>query len=120
MLTPFENKNTQDTNPDYCVDNCFECHRICLEMAMNHCLYKGRNHVEPEHFKLMMTCAEICLACANVQTIRNDFSRDLCRVCADTCLACAESCEEVGEMDECVEICRKCAESCKEMANMSH
>src|SRR5947209_5801292 len=54
------NPNTED-----CITHCLDCHHICLEMAMNHCLELGGKHVAPAHFRLMLNCAEICQTSAN-------------------------------------------------------
>ncbi len=32
-----------------CIETCEQCHRTCLQLAMNHCLEAGGKHVEPEH-----------------------------------------------------------------------
>jgi len=103
------------TNSD-CIENCSNCHDVCLRTAMNHCLRVGGKHIEPEHFKLMMDCAKMCATSADFQLSNSVFAPQVCGVCAKICTACADSCEEVGDMDECVAACRKCAESCKEMA----
>lgn len=99
-----------------CIDNCSSCHQICLKTAMNHCLQVGGEHLEPNHFRLMMDCAKICATSAAFQLSGSAFSKQICAVCAKICEACAQSCEEVGDMEECVRACRKCAESCFEMA----
>jgi hypothetical protein len=103
-----------------CIDNCLQCYRICQETAMNHCLEKGGKFVEPQHFRLMLSCAEICRTSADFMLSGSDLHAETCAVCADVCEACAESCEQLGEMDECVRICRLCAESCREMAGPTH
>lgn len=41
-----------------CVDNCQECHEICVE-AVDHCLRKGGQHAEPDHIRLLQDCAQI-------------------------------------------------------------
>jgi hypothetical protein len=99
-----------------CIGECLSCHRICLQMAMNHCLETGGKHLEPKHFRLMMNCAEICQTSANFMLSGSELHKLTCGVCAQICDACAQSCEEVGEMDECVEACRRCADSCRQMA----
>ena len=50
-----------------CVTACNHCHQVCLQTAMNHCLKTGGKHVEAEHFRLIMSCAEICQTSANFQ-----------------------------------------------------
>lgn len=107
--------NHSDTMQD-CVDHCLKCHSVCLSMAMNHCLEAGGKHLEPEHFRLMMACAEICQTSANFMLIATDFHKRTCALCAEICEACAQSCEQVGDMQECVDACRACAESCRRMA----
>ena len=103
-----------------CIKVCEDCHRTCLEMAMMHCLQMGGKHVEPEHFRLMINCAEICQTSANFMASGSKFHQRTCAVCADVCEACAKSCEEVGDMDACVSACRRCAASCKDMATAAH
>ena len=53
-----------------CIDECMGCYKVCLGMAMTHCLEQGGKHVEPKHFRLMMACAEICRTSAHFMLIR--------------------------------------------------
>ena len=99
-----------------CIEECLRCHSTCLGMAMNHCLEQGNKHVAPQHFRLMMACAEICQTAANFMLIGTHHHKHTCRECAEICQECAKSCEEVGGMDACVAACRRCAESCQKMA----
>ncbi|NOG73571.1 MULTISPECIES: four-helix bundle copper-binding protein [Roseicella] len=99
-----------------CIDECLRCHSTCLGMAMNHCLEAGGKHVEPEHFRLMLACAEMCQTSANFMLIGTRHHKHTCRECAEICEECARSCEQVGGMDDCVQACRRCAESCRKMA----
>ena len=98
------------------IEECLHCHSICLQMAMNHCLETGGKHVEPRHFRLMISCAEICQTSANFMLSGSEFHARTCTVCAEVCDACAQSCNQVGDMVECAEACRRCAESCRRMA----
>ena len=43
-----------------CVEACSDCHKTCLNTVMTHCLEAGGKHLEAEHFRLMINCAEIC------------------------------------------------------------
>ena len=43
-----------------CIDECLRCYQLCLSEASQHCLEAGGKHVEPEHFRLMLACAESC------------------------------------------------------------
>lgn len=99
-----------------CIEECLRCHSVCLGMAMNHCLEVGGKHVAPDHFKLMMACAEMCQTAANQMLIGTRHHKHTCRECAEICEECARSCEQVGDMDECVRQCRSCAASCQRMA----
>ena len=83
---PLTMTNSQST--DSCIDECISCHQTCLQTAMGHCLETGGKHVEPVHFRLMMSCAEICQTSANFmlsdsfsQQIQQSLRRDLRRLC---------------------------------------
>lgn len=110
--------NSQDMQA--CIDACSHCHQICLQTAMNHCLESGGKHVEAEHFRLMINCAEICQTSLNFMLSGSRLSNHVCGVCAKVCDACAESCEKLDGMEACARACRKCAESCRSMASYSH
>ena len=99
-----------------CVDECLRCYAVCLQMAMNHCLEVGGEHVAPQHFRLMMACAEICRTSAHFMLIGSEHHRHTCAECAEICEQCARECERLGDMQECVDACRRCAESCRKMA----
>ena len=109
---------TQITDPKMqrCIDACSRCHQTCLREAMNRCLESGGKHIEAEHFRLMMSCAEICQTAANFMLGSWPHSNQICQVCAEICDTCAQSCEQVGGMEDCAKICRECAESCRQMA----
>ncbi|WFU28548.1 four-helix bundle copper-binding protein [Bradyrhizobium sp. CB1717] len=77
--------------------------RSCLGTAMNHCLETGGKHVEPNHFRLMMACAEMCRTAAHFMLINTPHHRHTCGECAEIC-------------SECVAMCRSCAQSCRAMA----
>jgi len=104
-----------------CITACEQCHRICLRMAMTHCLVMGgKLYVEVEHFRLMMNCAEFCQTSANFMLSGSKFLQGVCALCAEVCEACAKSCEDVGGMDVCVNASMRCAESCRKMAGATH
>lgn len=99
-----------------CLEACLHCTRTCLGMASHHCLEMGGQHVEPEHFRLMLACAEACRASAQLIQIGSPVHRHQCGACAEICAACARSCEAVGDMDACVAACRACEAACRKMA----
>ncbi len=95
---------------------CLDCHSLCLKMAMSYCLERGGRHVEQQHFRLILNCAELCQTSANFMLSGSPLHGRVCAVCAEACEACAKSCEQVGDMRECVEECQRCARSCRTMA----
>jgi hypothetical protein len=95
---------------------CMDCHAMCLQMAMNLCLERGGQHVEKQHLRLLLNCAELCQTSANFMLSNSPLHGRVCGVCAEACEACAKSCEQVGDMNECVEECQRCAKSCRSMA----
>ena len=99
-----------------CIDDCLHCYRTCMQTAMNHCLEAGGRHTEPEHFRLMINCADICRTAAEFMLSNSKLHGPICAACAEVCHACAQSCEQIGDMDECVQACRTCMDSCRQMA----
>jgi hypothetical protein len=99
-----------------CIRLCLMCYRSCAETAAGHCLDMGGRHVEPQHFRLMLACAEVCRTTAALMLTHAPQHHLQCGVCAQFCALCAESCREVGDMEDCVAACEACAESCERMA----
>lgn len=108
----------QPQNPamQECIETCFDCYRTCQQMALMHCLPLGGKHVEPEHFRIMLDCAEICRTTAALMLNGSPFHTQICAVCAEICRACAESCEGLEGMQGCAQTCRRCSQSCEQMA----
>jgi hypothetical protein len=104
------------TDLQRCIEECLDCHRMCLTMASQHCLVRGGEHVAPEHFRMMMACAEVCRASAAVMMIGADQMNRVCAACAEICDACAESCAKLDGMGPCIEACKRCADACRSMA----
>ncbi len=102
-----------------CIQNCTECHRICLE-TVQHCLQMGGKHAEAAHIRLLLDCAQICATSADFMIRGSDLHPRTCGVCAEVCVRCAEECERIADGDEmmlrCAEVCRRCAESCRQMS----
>ena len=106
----------QNSEMQTCIQNCLECHAICLNMLSNHCLEAGGKHVEQKHFKLMMDCAQICMVSADFMLRQSDHHKHICAECVEICTACADSCDAIGDMETCAAACRKCAATCGAMA----
>jgi len=107
--------NAMNADMKGCIDACLECYRTCLQEAMGHCLEAGGEHVEPIHFRHMLTCAEICRTSAHMMLIGADNHQDVCRACASICNDCAASCDQIEGMEACASICRECAQACEKM-----
>src|SRR4051812_21942491 len=99
----------QNPQMEECIKACLDCHHVCLETAMNHCLETGGKHTEPAHFRLMINCGEICQTTANFILSGSALHHPTCGACAEGCRRCAEDCERVGDMAGCVQACRRCA-----------
>ena len=78
---------------DEAIDATIGCYQACLAASMHHCLEEGGEHVEPRHFRLMMSCAEICRTAAHMMMIGSEDYRAVCAVCVDICDKCANDCE---------------------------
>src|SRR5690606_41306306 len=68
-----------------CIEACEACHRICLQMAMNHCLEQGGAHVEPGHFRAMTVCADVCRTAADAMSSSLEHHAVLCETCSRVC-----------------------------------
>lgn len=101
-----------------CIQNCSDCHRICLE-TVTYCLQQGGHYAEATHIRTLLDCAEICQTSANFMIRGSEFHPQTCGVCAEVCERCAESCAQMGndtQMQACADMCRRCAASCRQMA----
>jgi hypothetical protein len=112
---------TQNASVDMqkCIQNCLDCHRICLETITN-CLQMGGKHADPAHIRLLIDCAEICQTSANFMIRGSALHGLTCGACAEICARCADECDRIGnndvKMKACADACRRCAESCRQMA----
>jgi hypothetical protein len=110
------------TDMQECIQNCLECHSICLA-SVNHCLQMGGEHAEPKHIRMLLDCAEICQTSANFMLRMSDMQGQVCGVCAEACARCAEDCARFTDdqmMQQCAEVCRRCEASCRAMAGHAH
>lgn len=115
--------NAHARTMEQCIENCTNCHRICLETAARHFNGEPRPKLEEGHVRLLLDCAEICRTSADFMIRGSELHSHTCGACAAICERCAEACDKLGEdpyMAACAEICRRCAESCREMAGSAH
>ena len=61
----FGMKHSMSSDMQQCMEDCHQCHLMCLQMAATHCLEMGGRHTEPAHMRLMLDCAEICQTAMN-------------------------------------------------------
>ena len=104
-----------------CIQNCQDCHRACLQ-TLTYCMQQGGRHARPDHLRLLMDCAEICLVSANFMLRASDLHRHTCAACAEVCRRCAADCAAMGDdtrMKALADTCRHCADSCAAMAGHS-
>lgn len=99
-----------------CIRECLECHRICLDTAINHQLGIADIQLEPAQIRLLLNCAEICQTTATVVRSGSPLHRPTCRVCAKLCRRCATEFERTEAMRDCAKACRRCAESCQRLS----
>jgi len=108
----------RDPAMNSCIENCSNCHAICLE-TVTYCLGQGGKHAEAGHIGLLLSCADICATSADTMLRGAKVHKATCGACATICDACAASCESMGsdaDMQRCAEACRRCAEDCRRMA----
>jgi len=102
-----------------CIDNCAECHRVCVE-TMQYCLRMGGKHADLAHIRLLNDCVQICQVNAEFLIRDSELQGETCAACAKICSRCAEVCAAFGpdddQMQECAQVCSRCAESSDRMA----
>ena len=108
-----------DAKLQECIDNCTDCHAICVATA-HHCLEMGGERAAPDHVRTLLDCAEICRTSADFMLRKSPHHGATCRTCAELCRACEEECRRMAGGDalmlRCAETCARCAESCERMA----
>ena len=97
-----------------CIEACNDCNRVCLQ-HVQHCLTLGGEHAEADHIAMLLTCASVCRATAELVALDSEWHATMCDLCSQVCEECADGCEELGEMDDCVQACQRCAEECRAM-----
>lgn len=108
---------------EQCIDNCTNCHRICLETAARHFRRERSPRIDEGMVRLLLDCAEICRTSSDFMIRGSELHPHVCRACAAVCARCADECDRFSDdpyMAACSEICRRCALSCAEMAGAIH
>ena len=115
------NATTQRSHTmEQCIENCINCHRVCLETAARHFRGERSPQLEESHVRLLLDCAEICQTSANFMLRGSPYHPITCLACAELCRACEESCRTIAGEDEqlglCADACAECAQHCERMA----
>lgn len=102
-----------------CIQNCQECHALCVETAQ-HCLTMGGKHASADHIRTLLDCAQSCATSLDFMLRMSPHHPKFCGSCAEVCKACGDSCEQLAGGDDlmrrCAESCRRCEGSCRQMA----
>lgn len=106
----------QQSRRQSCIDECLRCYQVCLGTASGHCLDVGDRHVQADHMRLILACAELCRTSAAILLIGTIHHKAICRECATLCDDCAKYCRTVGGMEACIAACDECAASCLRVA----
>jgi hypothetical protein len=104
-----------------CVQNCWRCHRQCLETTIYLSL-KGSDDAKEEKVRLLLSCAELCQSTANLLLIGAGVYQAACKLCAEICDECATILNletEDRQLQLCFDACCQCAASCRKMAVVS-
>jgi hypothetical protein len=51
---------------------------------------------EPDHIRLLMDCAQMCVTNVDYMLRESSFHSRVCELCAEMCRRCVESCEQVA------------------------
>jgi hypothetical protein len=117
---PYTSEETIMADMKQCIQNCTNCHNICVQTTA-YCIQMSGRHAEANHLESLLDCADTCRVSADFMLRNSALHPMVCGVCAEACERCAQSCSEFGDdaqMLVCAEECRRCAESCREMARM--
>jgi hypothetical protein len=102
---------------DDCIQDCLDCHRVCLE-TVTHLSAAGRR-VDPAHIRVLWSTAELVRASAGLLRAPGVDHGAAVAACADVCDRSAGYCEEYpddAQMAACAAACRRCAEACRQVA----
>jgi len=55
-----------------CIQDCIDCNRICTE-TVTHCITMGGKHVQADHLRTLLDCAEICATATGFMLRASDY-----------------------------------------------
>jgi uncharacterized protein Yka (UPF0111/DUF47 family) len=107
---------TEQNSMQECIENCNECHQLCLE-TISHYLNLDQKENDTQLLQILFDCAYICQVSADFLIRKSNCHAELCEVCAQICLKCADACNPMkdDQFKDCEEACRRCADTCQEM-----
>ena len=112
--------NTDDFSEQMlaCIQNCQDGHRACLQ-TLTYCMRRGGRHAAPDLLRLLMDCADVCLASASFMLRASDLHAHTCAACAAVCDRVADGLNALSDdprMRAMTDTCRHCADTCRAMA----
>src|SRR4051812_28166652 len=112
MKENFMQKQTRSPDVQKCIQECQECHSICVE-TVAYCMTVGGAHAKPRHTAILLDCAETCHISEDSMRRDSAVFNALCTACAEICETCAVECERFpgdAQMKACADRCRSCAQ----------
>jgi len=103
-----------------CITELMACHSICLSAAMTRQLEADHSHNRPQHLRLMLDCAEICVFTADALARKSQFHSPICALCADICETAAKDFQQLTGFTDCAEACLRAAAHVQDMARFEH
>jgi hypothetical protein len=109
-----------------CIDECFNCAKVCIVCADADLAEDSVAHMR-RCITLCGNCADICEATARVVSRTTEFdletARALLEACITSCRICAEECEHHAKMGmkhcaACEEACRECEAACRALLSL--
>ncbi|MBI4496808.1 MAG: four-helix bundle copper-binding protein [Chloroflexi bacterium] len=89
-----------------------ECINSCWQ-TLSYCLDKGGQHVQANHMRLLMDCAEICETADDYLMRNSAITGRITPIVADVCERTAQSLNQFRDdpqMQNCVDACQRTAE----------
>jgi hypothetical protein len=99
-----------------CIEQCVACHRMCLATFMRQVLEESREHADPDQLRMLLACAHLCRATADLMLILVAPPESVCAACAQLCRECAATYREQQAEEELVATCLLCAQRCSRLA----
>jgi hypothetical protein len=103
-----------------CMQALLHCHSVCLSTGMTRYLEASHEHKRPQHLRLILDCAAVCILTSDLLAHKSQFHARFCALCAEVCETCFKDCQQLGGLEDCAEACRSAASHCRETAKLEH